>query len=118
MVLPRRERGVLLYLVICLFISLLHGFLPVLCSLKTSEITVEAVWKAVGSEMLDRRYYQKIDEKRPLELHHFDTSDSRRWSVDRKLQSRYYCRIRNCDDLLDIFNVSLSPSPHGFSDVN
>jgi hypothetical protein len=59
------------------------------------------VWK-----MFDRRYYEKIDERRPLELHHFDTSDSRRWSVDRKLQSRYYCRIRNCDDLLDIFNVS------------
>lgn len=57
--------------------------------------------------MFDRRYYEKIEEKRGIELHHFDNSDSRRWSVDRKLQSRSYCRIRSCDDFLDIFNVNI-----------
>lgn len=59
--------------------------------------------------MLDRHYYEKIEEKtylkNNLEINNFNERENRRWSVDRKLKSRYYCRIRNCDDFLKIFNV-------------
>ena len=55
--------------------------------------------------MSHRWAYERIENNSNFEMNKFPEGDSRRWSVDRKLQSRYYCRIRSCDDFLGIFNV-------------
>jgi hypothetical protein len=34
-----------------------------------------------------------------------DPINSRRWSVGKKLRSRYYCRLRSCDDCLRILSM-------------
>jgi hypothetical protein len=46
--------------------------------------------------------YELISDEIPKKFHkrtyHDSDDDERRWSVNHKLQSRYYCRIRSCQD--------------------
>jgi hypothetical protein len=37
--------------------------------------------------------------------YHDNDEDDRRWSVNKKLESRYYCRIRSCEDCLNALRL-------------